>query len=222
MILRQSLPLALGTVLLGAGLAPAFAHDVALEGPIEVPEGSAAYVTADGEAVRTGGGECLRLSTFDEEDQVDACEGIEEVVEAPAPESEPAPLAPPPEPIARVELRQIDERALFEFDSAALTARGEAEMARLLQELERYDGVTEITVAGHTDSIGSDEYNQSLSELRAETVGAMLTALYPDARITLIGRGESAPIASNDTPEGRQMNRRVEIELIAADTTPLN
>jgi len=219
MIRSQSIPLTLCAALLG-GVSAALAHDVALEGPIEIPEGSTAYVTADGEAVRTGGGECLRLATFEEEDQVNACEGIEEVAEAPEPE--PAPVAPPPEPIARVELRQVDERALFEFDSAELTMQGQAEVAELLQELERYDGVTEITVSGHTDSVGSDEYNQSLSELRAATVGALLTTVYPDARITLIGRGESDPIATNDTPEGRQMNRRVEIELTAAETTTLN
>ena len=220
MIRHPSIPLTLCAALLG-GASVALAHDVALEGPIEIPEGSTAYVNADGEAVRTGGGECLRLGGFDEESQVDACEGIEAVVAEPEPEPEPVAPPPVPEPIARVELREVDERALFEFDSADLTLQGQAEMVELIEELEQYDGVTDITVTGHTDSTGPEEYNQGLSELRAATVGALMTTAYPDARITLIGRGESDPIASNDTPEGRQMNRRVEIELTAAETTTL-
>ena len=208
--------------LLGAAIAlhvgVAHSHDVALEGPIEVPDGSDAYVTANGEAVRTGSGHCLRLGGFSEGEQVDACEGIEETLVEAEPEPAAAP-APPPEPVATVTLQEVDERALFEFDSSELTLQGQAEMAELLVELERYDNVTDVAVIGYTDAIGTEEYNQDLSERRAAAVGALLAVAYPEALILMEGRGEQNPIATNDTPQGRQMNRRVDIEVIAAETT---
>jgi len=73
---------------------------------------------------------------------------------------------------------------------------------------------TLIDVNGHTDSVGSDEYNQALSERRASSVGQYLVSNGIDQmRLSTQGFGESRPIASNDTPEGRQQNRRVEIQL---------
>ena len=198
----------------------ALAHDVALEGPIVIPEtADDAYVNVDGMAVRTGGGECLRLGGFSEDDQVDACEGIEPVAEIePEPEPEPAP-PPEPEPVAKVELREVDERALFAFDSAELTGDGEAAMDDLFSQLEEFQGVTAVSVIGHTDSTGPEEYNLSLSEQRAATVAALLQERYPDATVEVEGRGESDPIATNETAEGRQSNRRVEIEVTASRMT---
>lgn len=74
---------------------------------------------------------------------------------------------------------------------------------------------TVIEVAGHTDSTGSDAYNQQLSERRAEAVAAYLrTRNVRGDRIITVGQGESRPIATNDTPEGRQLNRRVELTLV--------
>lgn len=74
---------------------------------------------------------------------------------------------------------------------------------------------TVIEVAGHTDSTGSDAYNQSLSERRAESVAAYLqTRQVPPDRVIIVGVGEQHPIASNDTPDGRQQNRRVELTLV--------
>lgn len=74
---------------------------------------------------------------------------------------------------------------------------------------------TVIEIAGHTDSTGSDSYNQSLSQRRAGSVAAYLRTrqILPD-RIIEVGMGESRPIASNDTPDGRQQNRRVELTLV--------
>ena len=217
MIQRTSLALGVCVALFGAA-SVANAHDVALEGPIEIPEDSDAYVNADGMAVRTGGGECLRLGGFSEDEQVNACEGIEEVVEAPAPEPVAIP-EPEPAPVARIEMREVEERALFEFDSADLTGDGQAAVEGLFAELAEFQGVTAISVIGHTDSSGPEEYNLSLSEQRAATVAAMLEERYPDAAIEIVGRGESDPIASNDTREGRQMNRRVEIDVTASQET---
>ncbi len=74
---------------------------------------------------------------------------------------------------------------------------------------------TEIEVAGHTDSTGSDAYNQQLSERRAAAVAAYLrTRSVLADRIITVGEGEARPVATNDTPEGRQLNRRVEITLV--------
>lgn len=80
--------------------------------------------------------------------------------------------------------------------------------------LQEYDK-TIIEVMGHTDSTGSEAYNQTLSEQRAQAVGQYLIAQGIDRRRLLTqGFGESHPVASNDTPEGRQANRRVELRLV--------
>jgi len=74
----------------------------------------------------------------------------------------------------------------------------------------------QVTIEGHTDSVGTPSYNQTLSEQRASAVSSYLsTEGVPSARITSIGYGETRPKASNDTPEGRQLNRRVEIHIRA-------
>lgn len=87
------------------------------------------------------------------------------------------------------------------------------EIDRIAQVMVQYPE-TQIVVQGHTDSSGSDEYNQRLSERRAETVKNLILQRGVDSsRITSMGYGESMPVASNNTPEGRQMNRRVEIRI---------
>jgi outer membrane protein OmpA-like peptidoglycan-associated protein len=68
-----------------------------------------------------------------------------------------------------------------------------------------------LKLEGHTDSVGSDEYNQRLSERRAESVRDYLAQSSVTSAMTTQGFGESQPVASNDTAEGRQRNRRVEI-----------
>ena len=74
---------------------------------------------------------------------------------------------------------------------------------------------TNIRIAGHTDSSGSDAYNQTLSERRAESVGNFLISQgVSRGRVWTTGYGERYPIASNDTADGRQQNRRVELELV--------
>ena len=209
----------LAALLLGGGVA--VAHDVALEGPIDIPEGSTAYVNADGQAIRTGGGECLRLGGFSDENQVNACEGIEEVAAAPEPAPEPTP-APPPEPVDAepiVTTATLGGEALFDTDSAELIAASEQALADLLVQLESYQEISDIEVVGHTDSRGADAYNQQLSEQRAQSVQAFLQAAYPDVDITARGEGEANPVATNTTPQGRQLNRRVEIQVTAKSVT---
>ena len=85
------------------------------------------------------------------------------------------------------------------------------EAAALLQQHER----VVVEVAGHTDSVGSDEYNQGLSERRADSVREYLTSKGVKAsRLSSRGYGESRPIESNDTDEGRAENRRVELIIL--------
>jgi outer membrane protein OmpA-like peptidoglycan-associated protein len=84
-------------------------------------------------------------------------------------------------------------------------------VATVLMEFDK----TVIEVAGHTDSTGTDAYNQQLSERRAASVAAYLrTREIRGDRIIEVGEGEARPIASNDTAEGRQLNRRVELTLV--------
>jgi outer membrane protein OmpA-like peptidoglycan-associated protein len=99
----------------------------------------------------------------------------------------------------------------FEFDRADLTAEGKAILDRGAALLEGNPSVR-VEIVGHTDSRGSDEYNQRLSERRAGTVRAYLESKGISAnRLSASGRGESAPVASNETDEGRAQNRRVEL-----------
>ena len=88
-------------------------------------------------------------------------------------------------------------------------------MNGLFSALSEYKGITGISVTGHTDSRGSEAYNQALSEQRAQTVAAQISARYPNARIQVVGMGEASPVASNVTAEGRQLNRRVDVEVTA-------
>ncbi len=102
---------------------------------------------------------------------------------------------------------------LFDTDSAALKASAYDELTRVSRVLQQYPQ-TNIRIAGHTDSTGSETYNQQLSERRAEAVKNSLISYGVGAnRMTIIGYGESKPIADNSTPAGRQLNRRVEITL---------
>ena len=84
-------------------------------------------------------------------------------------------------------------------------------VSKVLTEFDQ----TVVEVAGHTDSTGSDEHNQGLSQRRANTVGEYLySQKIMDERIITVGMGEHYPVADNNTPEGREMNRRVEITLV--------
>jgi OOP family OmpA-OmpF porin len=213
----------IAALMLGASVANA--HEVALPGTIEIPEGNAGYVNSEGNAVRTGEGNCLRLGGFDEENQVNACEGIddsaaEEVTEAePEPEAEPAPAPEPVEKEPIVTTATLGGEALFETNSAELSAASEQALAELVSELEKFQEISMIEVTGHTDATGDEDYNQGLSEQRAAAVQAYLTAAYPNANVTSSGLGESSPVATNSTREGRALNRRVEVQVTAKSIT---
>lgn len=104
---------------------------------------------------------------------------------------------------------------LFDVDKASLKDQYKGELAQLATILNKYED-TNILLAGHTDSTGSDEYNLDLSRNRAQSVANYLTTQNVNpARFTTQGYGESDPIASNDTLEGRSQNRRVEVAIWA-------
>jgi outer membrane protein OmpA-like peptidoglycan-associated protein len=106
----------------------------------------------------------------------------------------------------------LDGSVLFETGKSTLLALAQDKLRTVAKSLEDMDPDAKIVVAGHTDSRGTDENNLLLSRSRAEAVSQFLGQNGIDpSRITAEGRGEAQPIASNDTPEGRANNRRVEI-----------
>jgi len=105
----------------------------------------------------------------------------------------------------------------FATNSADLNASFYPVLDKVSSTLVQYDQ-TMVEVAGHTDSTGGAAYNQALSERRAQSVAAYLTSRgVRGARLIVVGDGESHPIASNDTPEGRQQNRRVELTIVPVE-----
>lgn len=107
---------------------------------------------------------------------------------------------------------------LFDFNQATLKPGAREKLSKLAGILLAYPGSYRIQIEGHTDSVGSQDYNQKLSEDRAEAVhGYLIQAALPaDRMVGVRGFGKIRPVATNDTPEGRQTNRRVEI--VISDT----
>lgn len=105
----------------------------------------------------------------------------------------------------------VRNEILFDFDSASLRSSSRDELREMADVFNRYND-TNIVVQGHTDSTGSNAYNQRLSNRRADSVAGYLEDLgVRGSRIDAIGYGESNPKASNSSASGRQQNRRVEI-----------
>ncbi len=104
---------------------------------------------------------------------------------------------------------------LFGFDKSDLTPEAQQNIRELAETLRKYPD-TNVLIEGHTDDKGSDDYNQSLSERRAEAVARYTIAQGVSAsRITTKGYGEAQPLASNDTDANRAQNRRVEVAIFA-------
>ncbi|MDR2305809.1 MAG: OmpA family protein [Paucimonas sp.] len=103
----------------------------------------------------------------------------------------------------------------FEFNSARLTGADKERLNTVATRLKKEAPSARLSVTGHTDSVGSDRYNQKLSERRAHSVVHYLVESgVPRASfVSVVGAGESQPVADNATAEGRAMNRRTEIKI---------
>lgn len=112
----------------------------------------------------------------------------------------------------------FDNAILFDFGKSTLKPQARADLSDLAASLQRYDN-TDVVVYGHTDSVGGDAFNMDLSEQRAEAAASYLMSQgVPRFRITTVGKGETEPIATNSTDEGRALNRRVEIAIFANES----
>ena len=133
-------------------------------------------------------------------------------VAAPTPAPAPAPAPAPQPPVASKVTYAAD--AFFDFDKSVLKPEGKAKLDDLVSKVK--DINLEVVIAvGHTDSVGSDAYNQKLSVRRSEAVKAYLVSKGIEKnRVYTEGKGEKQPVADNKTSEGRAKNRRVEIEVV--------
>ncbi|WCN00368.1 OmpA family protein [Acidovorax sp. GBBC 1281] len=131
---------------------------------------------------------------------------------APAPAATPAPAAPPAPAVASKVTYAAD--AFFDFDKSVLKPEGKAKLDDLVSKVKSVN-LEVIIAVGHTDSVGTDAYNQKLSVRRAEAVKAYLVSKGIEKnRVYTEGKGEKQPVADNKTKEGRAKNRRVEIEVV--------
>ena len=137
----------------------------------------------------------------------------------PPPAAEPMPPPPPPKaPEPSSEKVSFAAETLFDFDKSAVKPDGKTALDVLLQKLNGMNTEVIVTV-GHTDSVGSNEYNQKLSLRRAEAVKAYLISKGVEAnRVYTEGKGETQPLADNGTAEGRAKNRRVTVEVVGTRT----
>lgn len=194
------------------------AHSEVTEKGDIMADGTSAYIVDSmGRIVRDNENRCVRSIDWTKETAIAKCEGWEEpkpeVKPAPVPVAKPEPVveepAPAPAPVAPPKFV-----GHFDFDKADL-------MASEVPELDAFaDYMNEVTdskvaITGHTDSQGSEAYNQALSEKRAQDVADYLAGKGIAAdRMTVSGKGETAPIADNSTKAGRAENRRVEVEIV--------
>jgi len=108
---------------------------------------------------------------------------------------------------------------LYDFDSDVVRAEAAQNLRNLSASLVKYPN-TDLLIVGHTDAVGTSEYNQALSQRRATAAANYLASQGVNAaRLRAVGRGETEPLATNDTEAGRQANRRVEIAIVANAST---
>ncbi|MFY9811020.1 outer membrane protein OmpA [Aquabacterium sp.] len=173
----------------------------------------------DGTVWKNGTNEyCWRDNFWTPATGVQGCDGVPAPV-APAPVAAPAAPAPAPAPAPVVAAPATEKvsfaaDAFFDFDKTALKPEGKAKLDDLADKVKGLD--LEVVIAvGHTDSVGSDAYNEKLSVKRSEAVKAYLADKGIDAsKIYTEGKGEKQPVADNKSADGRAQNRRVEIEVV--------
>jgi len=175
------------------------------------------WLSTDGTTWKNGTNElCWRDSNWTPATAAVGCDGAIVAQAAPAPVvSKAAPAAPvaTPAPIAATKVTYAAD-AFFDFDKSVLKPEGKAKLDDLVGKVKGIN--LEVVIAvGHTDSIGTDAYNQKLSVRRSEAVKAYLVSKGIEKnRVYTEGKGEKQPVADNKTKEGRGKNRRVEIEVV--------
>ncbi|WP_395028091.1 outer membrane protein OmpA [Comamonas odontotermitis] len=161
---------------------------------------------------------CWRDANWTPATAAEGCDGaLVKAAEAPAtPATTPAAPAPAPTPapVATTQKVTYAADAFFDFDKSVLKPEGKAKLDDLAGKVKNIN-LEVIIAVGHTDSIGTDAYNQKLSVRRAEAVKAYLVSKGIDkSRVYTEGKGEKQPVADNKTAAGRAKNRRVEIEVV--------
>jgi OmpA-OmpF porin, OOP family len=164
---------------------------------------------------------CWRDANWTPATAAPGCDGaiVPVVAPEPAPVAAPAPPpvaaapAPAPTPPAATKVTYAAD-AFFDFNKSVIKPAGKAKLDDLVGKIK--DINLEVIIAvGHTDSVGSDAYNQKLSVRRSEAVKAYLVSKGIEKnRVYTEGKGEKQPVADNKTSEGRAKNRRVEIEVV--------
>ncbi|MES2952193.1 MAG: OmpA family protein [Pseudomonadota bacterium] len=178
--------------------------------------------SASGEVWKSSSGQCWRDSAWTPATAAPGCDGaiVPPPPPPPAPPAAVAPPAPPavtpppppPPPVASKVTYAAD--AFFDFDKAVLKPEGKAKLDDLVGKVKGIN-LEVIIAVGHTDSVGTDAYNQKLSVQRSEAVKAYLVSKgIEKSRVYTEGKGEKQPVADNKTTEGRSKNRRVEIEVV--------
>jgi len=193
---------------LAAGLVPLLLGLASTQ--VQAGDTSPGYLeSSSGNIVQSGGGDCMRTGQWDAEmATIVGCDGYTLDLQAEVIEGAPSGL---------IGAIIIPEAALFAFDSAKLGEGAEQVIETYRKALrpeisEAYAAV----IIGHTDSIGNADYNMKLSKRRAQAVSDYLVSTGVAAsKLRIVGRGEDAPIASNDTKKGQAQNRRVEVITIA-------
>jgi len=199
------------------------------------PKNSGYVISPNNEVVKSGAGLCWRTGYFAPAHAIKGCDddllpksaapAAPASPMAPAPaRPAPAPASPAARPAAAAPAAPTSEKvtfaadAFFDFDKSVLKPEGKAKLDELTGKLK--DITLEVIIAvGHTDSVGSDAYNQRLSVKRSEAVKAYLVSKGIEAnRVYTEGKGEKQPVADNKTDEGRAKNRRVEIEVVGTRT----
>ena len=173
---------------------------------------------SQGVPVRDASGNCVLSSGLAHPDCQPKKDAPAPKPSAPAAPGAPAAPATPAAPAAKAAPASVKQAvviqadALFDFDKSVLRADGKKNIDDALAKLAGVD-VEMVIATGHTDSIGTDAYNQKLSDRRAAAVKEYLASKgIATSKITTLGKGESQPVATNKTKEGRQKNRRVDIE----------
>lgn len=174
---------------------------------------------------------CWRDTFWTPATALEECDGALKKAPPPAPAPAPAPMAAPapapaaPAPAAAPRPAPVSEKvtfaadAFFDFDKSVLKPEGKAKLDDLVSKMGGIN-LEVIIAVGHTDSVGSDAYNQKLSVRRSEAVKAyMVSKGIEKNRVYTEGKGEKQPVADNKTAEGRAKNRRVEIEVVGTRST---